>query len=93
MTRAIGRKDRKALTLQASRFGFEAFDLGAWREAVLRAANRFGLFVAGDPALAAVALAGGAKAVAGSAAALDLLGFALSDRYPALKRVSRELGG
>ena len=93
VTRAIGRKDRKALTLQASRFGFEAFDLGAWREAVLRAADRFGLFVAGDPALAAIAVAGGAKAVAGSAVALDLLSFVLSDRYPALKRIARELGG
>jgi cellulose synthase operon protein C len=93
VARAISRKDRKALTLQASRFGFEAFDLAAWRQAVLYAANRFGLFAAGDPAVAAIALAGGAKVVAGNPAALDLLAFALSERYPALKRAAPGLGG
>ena len=86
VTRALGRKDRKALALQASRFGFERFDLEAWRTATLRAADRFGLFLIGDPALAAAAVAGGTKAVPGNAAALHLLGFALGDRYPALRR-------
>jgi tetratricopeptide (TPR) repeat protein len=93
VTRAIGRKDRKALALQASRFPFEIFDLPAWRAAVLGAANRFGLLVVGDPALAAIAIAGGAQAVASSPAALELLAFALGDRYPALQRAARELGG
>jgi tetratricopeptide (TPR) repeat protein len=91
VTRAISRKNRKALTLQASRFGFEALDLGAWREAVLRAASRFGLLVVGDPALAAIAQAGGSTAVPGSPMALDLVRFALGDRYPALKRAAREV--
>ena len=86
VTRAVGRKDRKSLTLQASRFGFEPFDLEAWRMATLRAADRFGLFVCGDPAAAAAAIAGAARAVPGSPAAIDLLGFALGDRYPALRR-------
>ncbi len=86
VTRAVGRKDRKSLTLQASRFGFEPFDLEAWRTATLRAANRFGLLVCGDPAQAAVAIAGGAQAVSGNPAAVDLLGFALGDRYPPLRR-------
>jgi hypothetical protein len=86
VTRALGRKDRKALALQASRFGFEPFDLPAWRTATLRAGDRFGLLVAGDPAAAAAALAGGARAVAGNLAALDLLGFALGESYPALRR-------
>jgi tetratricopeptide (TPR) repeat protein len=93
VTRALGRKDRKALTLQASRFAFERFDLDGWRQGALRAANRFGLLVAGDPALAAIALAGGARAVASDEAALDLIRFALGDRYPALKRASRETSG
>jgi tetratricopeptide (TPR) repeat protein len=93
VARAIGRKDRKALALQASRFPFETFDLAAWRAAVLGAANRFGLLVVGDPALAAIAVAGGAQAVANSPAALELLAFALGDRYPALQRAARELGG
>src|SRR4029079_4386161 len=39
-SRSINRKDRKALALQASRFGFETFDLPAWHEAVLRTADR-----------------------------------------------------
>jgi tetratricopeptide (TPR) repeat protein len=86
VTRAVGRKDRKSLALQASRFGFEPFDLEAWRTATLRAADRFGLFVCGDPAAAAVAIAGGPKAVPGNPIALDLLGFALGERYAALRR-------
>jgi hypothetical protein len=87
VTRALGRKDRKSLALQASRFGFEPFDLEIWRTATLRAADRFGLFVCGDPAAAAAAIAGGAQAVPGDPAAVDLLGFALGERYPALRRV------
>ena len=86
VTRAVSRKDRKSLALQASRFGFEPFDLEAWRTATLRAADRFGLLVGGDPAQAAVAIAGGPRAVPGSPAAVDLLGFALGGRYPALRR-------
>ncbi len=86
VTRAVGRKDRKALALQASRFGFEPFDLEAWRTATLRAADRFGLLVAGDPAAAAAVLAGGVRTLPGNLAALDLLGFALGARYPALRR-------
>ena len=85
VSRAVGRKERKALALQASRFGFEPFDLEAWRTATLRAADRFGLLLAGDPAQAAIALAGGVRSVAGNVAALDLLGFAVGERYPALR--------
>jgi Tfp pilus assembly protein PilF len=92
VTRAIGRKDRKALALQASRFAFEAFDLGAWRAGVLGAADRFGLLVAGDPATAALAIAGEASAIAQNPRALDLIRFALGGRYPALKRAAGELG-
>ena len=84
--RTVGRKDRKALTLQTSRFGFEHFDLEAWRAAMLAAADRFGLLVAGDPARAALALAGDAGAIARHPAARALLGFALGERYPALQR-------
>jgi hypothetical protein len=86
VSRAVGRRDRKALALQASRFGFEPFDLEAWRTATLRAVDRFGLLVAGDPAQAAVALAGGVRSVAGNPEARDLLGFAVGERYPLLRR-------
>jgi tetratricopeptide (TPR) repeat protein len=100
-SRSIGRKDRKALALQASRFGFEAFDLASWHEAVLRTADRLGLMMAGDVALAAVTLAAsgrqGAPAttsaaaqVAASPAALDVVRFALGERYPVLRQAVEE---
>ncbi len=88
MTRALGRKHRKALALQSSRFAFEPFDLVTWRRAVLASADRLGLMFAGDVALAATALAGGGAAVAGHQGALDLIRFALGDRYPLLRRAA-----
>jgi tetratricopeptide (TPR) repeat protein len=86
--RLMDRKDRKALALQASRFGFEPLDLESWRLAVLRVADRFALLVTGDPARAAIVTAGGRGVVAGSPAALGLLGFALSDTYAAARRAA-----
>jgi tetratricopeptide (TPR) repeat protein len=86
--RLLSRKDRKALALQASRFGFEPLDLEAWRLAVLRVADRFALLVTGDPARAAIVTAGSPGAVAGSPAARQLLGFALSDTYAAARRAA-----
>jgi tetratricopeptide (TPR) repeat protein len=86
--RLLSRKDRKALALQASRFGFERLELDAWRAAVLRVADRFALLVVGDPARAAVARAGGLAAVAGDAAARDLLAFALSETYVSVRRAA-----
>ena len=84
--------------LQASRFAFESFDLAAWHEGVLRTADRLGLMMAGDVTRAAQALAGGEAAAAGdhpsapatsvatSPAALDLVRYALSEQYAALRR-------
>jgi hypothetical protein len=95
VTRAVSRKQRKALTLQASRFPFEKIDLAAWHEGVLRTADRLGLMLAGDVAASALALAGGAAAgrgpvspsqVATNPAALDLLRFALGEQYPQLRK-------
>ena len=90
----MGRKQRKALALQASRFEFETFDVPAWHAAALRSANRLGLLLAGDVATAARALAGGDRAaVAGHPAALELLRWALGDRYPAIRRAAGGGGG
>jgi tetratricopeptide (TPR) repeat protein len=92
VTRAVGRKQRKALTLQASRFPFEKLDLVAWHEGVLRTADRVGLMLAGDVAASALALAGAASRavsaaqVATNPAALDLLRFALGEQYPSLRK-------
>jgi tetratricopeptide (TPR) repeat protein len=107
VTRTVSRKHRKALVLQASRFGFESFDVAAWHRSVLRTADRLGLLVAGDVATAAVSLADASRGSAGpttgdpsgseatpaarvaqSHAALELVRFALGDRYPALRRAA-----
>jgi hypothetical protein len=96
--RGIGRKEKKALMLQASRFAFESFDLVAWHEGVLRTADRLGLMVADDVALSAQALAGAEAGAAGdhpsapaanvatNPAALDLVRYALGEQYAALRR-------
>jgi tetratricopeptide (TPR) repeat protein len=89
VTRAVGRKQRKAITLQASRFNFEKYDVAAWHEGVLRTADRVGLMLCGDVAASALALVGGgasATEVATNPAALDLLRFALGEQYPALRK-------
>jgi hypothetical protein len=94
VTRAVGRKQKKALALQASRFGFEKLDLESWHEGVLRTADRLGLMLAGDVASSALALVGAgapnrlvsATEVATNPAALDLLRFALGEQYPALRK-------
>lgn len=55
--KAMSRRDRKALGLQASRFGFETIDPTRWGQAVRRTADRLGLLLAGDVAAAARAAA------------------------------------
>ena len=53
----MSRRDRKALALQASRFGFESIEPSRWGLAVRRTADRLGLLLAGDLAAAARAAA------------------------------------
>ena len=65
--------------------------MAAWHEGVLRTADRVGLMLSGAVAAAALALVGGAASVtevATNPAALDLLRFALSEQYPALRKGS-----
>jgi len=92
--KTLPRKDRKALTLQASRFGFEALDAAGWQRAVIAAADRLGLILANDVAEAAAAAADLSPPVTPeklrqNQAALDLLRFALGERYLVARR---ELG-
>jgi tetratricopeptide (TPR) repeat protein len=85
VSRHMNRKDRKALGLQASRFGFDRIDPARWQQAVLRTAERFGLMVAGDAAAAVRALAGAIappETLRAHAGALELLRFIVGDRYP-----------
>jgi tetratricopeptide (TPR) repeat protein len=94
VTRAVGRKQKKAITLQASRFNFERYDVAAWHEGVLRTADRVGLMLSGDVAASALALVSDDASdrpasvadVATNPAALDLLRFALGEQYPALRK-------
>ena len=55
--KTMSRRDRKALMLQSSRFGFESIDPTRWALAVRRTADRLGLLLAGDVAAAARAAA------------------------------------
>jgi tetratricopeptide (TPR) repeat protein len=55
--KTMSRRDRKALMLQSSRFGFESVDPTRWGLAVRRTADRLGLLLAGDVAAAARAAA------------------------------------
>jgi hypothetical protein len=55
--KVMSRRDRKALLLQSSRFGFESVDPSRWGQAVRRTADRLGLLLAGDVAAAARAAA------------------------------------
>ena len=55
--KTMSRRDRKALVLQSSRFGFESVDPTRWGQAVRRTADRLGLLLAADVAVAARAAA------------------------------------
>jgi hypothetical protein len=89
--KALARKEKKALALQASRFGFEAIDADEWQRTILRTADRLGLILSGDVAAAVRALVG----FAGTRPAaelrerpevVDLLRFALSEGYLLLRQ-------
>jgi len=90
MQRLMGRKERKALELEVSRFGFEAVDGAAFQAALLATADRLGLVLAGslEPAVRVIC---GASAptqaeIAANPRATELLRFALSDDYLGLRR-------
>jgi hypothetical protein len=93
----LGRKELKMLELEAARFGFESIDVGGYRAAVLQTADRLGLLFAGDVSVAlrivhAAEIAPAAEAavldheaLAASPRALDVIRFALSEDYLALR--------
>jgi hypothetical protein len=89
--KVLSRKDRKTLTLQASRFAFEASDVQAWRLGILGTADRLGLVISGDVAAAARVVANahgvvvGATELRASPSAMELLRFALDVTYLELR--------
>jgi tetratricopeptide (TPR) repeat protein len=82
--KAMSRRDRKALALQSSRFGFESVDPTRWGQAVRRTADRLGLLLSGDVAACALAAARGDPARWKSAVkkAADRLGHILESDAP-----------
>jgi hypothetical protein len=97
LSRALARKERKTLALQASRFGFEVIDAAAWQSALLRGADRLGLVLAGDVQAAAIA-AGRFSAPPSPAdlrrnpAATALVRFALREAYLVARREAGQGG-
>ena len=90
LARLMSRKEIRALELQASRFGSESLDPAAFHAGVLRTADRMGLVFAGDlPVALQIASGGGAPLARAprpvTPRALDLVRFALSEDYPALR--------
>jgi tetratricopeptide (TPR) repeat protein len=96
MLRLMSRKDRKALELEASRFGFETIDGAAFQSGVLATADRLGLLMAGDVEVAIRVVCGGAPTpddIAANRRALALLEFALGADYLVLRRDVNGAGG
>ena len=92
LSKALGRKERKALALQASRFGFERIDATTWQRAILRTVDRLGLVLGGNVRLAVEALSGSAAGrmpvtqLRRNEAVVDLVRFALGESYLALRK-------
>jgi len=92
LARTMSRKDLKALEAQASRVGWELLDASAFREGVLRTADRMGLLFAGDLPVALQIICGksasqpvGRDVIAAEPRAIDLVRFALGEDYLALR--------
>jgi hypothetical protein len=84
----MGRKEMKALETYRARLESTTLDGGAWRAAVVRGADRFGLLVSGDAGACLRVLAGkgGGSLDLRRPDCLDLARFALDERYINLRR-------
>ena len=86
--KGMGRKEMKALETYRPRLETETPDGAAWRAAVVRGADRFGLLVAGDAGASLRVLAGkgGGALDLRRPECLELARFALDERYLTLRR-------
>jgi tetratricopeptide (TPR) repeat protein len=86
--KGMGRKELKALEGYRPRIESEPLDGSAWRAAVVRGADRFGLLVSGDAGAALKVLAGRGEGGADlrRPECLELARFALDERYVSLRR-------
>jgi hypothetical protein len=86
--KGMGRKELRALEGYRARLESETLDGSAWRAAVVRGADRFGLLVSGDAGAALRVLAG--RGEGGQdlrrPECLELARFALDERYVTLRR-------
>jgi hypothetical protein len=84
----MGRKEMKALETYRARLESTTLDGGAWRAAVVRGADRFGLLVSGDAGACLRVLAGkgGGTLDLRRPECLELARFALDERYTNLRR-------
>jgi len=88
--RLMGRKNRKALELEVSRFGFETIDTVAFAVGTRATADRLGLLFCGDVEVAIGVLCGRttgltAELIAADELAMELLRFALSEEFLVLR--------
>jgi tetratricopeptide (TPR) repeat protein len=96
LAKGLSRRELKNLESYANAFEQAQLDVVAWREGVLRTANRFALLMSGDLAVALRALT--QRTVPSrqdllSPSCLDVIHFAFSDRYASVRReagLSRE---
>jgi tetratricopeptide (TPR) repeat protein len=89
LAKGMSRRELKNLESYAVGFEHTPLDVATWRESVLRTANRFGLLVTGDLAAALRAVAqrpSPSRQDLLAAPCQDLIQFAFSDRYGAVRR-------
>jgi hypothetical protein len=89
LAKGMSRRELKNLESYAMGFPQTPLDVAGWREDVLRSANRFGLLVSGDLAAALRALTqrpSPSRQDLLAAPCQDLIQFAFSDRYAAVRR-------
>ena len=89
LSKGLSRRELKSLESYAETFTRDALDVNGWRQAVLRTADRFGLLAGGDLAMALRVMTGGVAAqqeALRAPAALDLIHFALGERYAGIRR-------
>jgi len=88
--KAMSRRSRRAVELEASRFGFEVLDAEAFQQGLLSTADRLGLLLSGDLSATLETRLGreapmGAESLAQEPAILSLIRFALSEEHMILR--------
>jgi hypothetical protein len=89
LAKGLSRRELKNLESYASAFEQAPLEVAAWRDAVLRTANRFGLLMSGDLAVALRALtqrSAPSRQELLNPVCLDVIQFAFSDRYASVRR-------